>query len=69
MLHVLYVATERRALSHTASATPCMIVCRPETPRPTVFLCVYSLIMERLADGILGVKHSIAAFVIQFLEG
>ena len=31
-------------------------------------LCVYILIVERLADGILGVKHGVAAFVIQFLE-
>ena len=29
---------------------------------------VYSLIVERLADGILGVEHGVAAFVIQFLE-
>ena len=35
----------------------------------TDYLCVYSLIVERLADGILGVKHGVAAFVIQFLEG
>ena len=26
------------------------------------------MIVERLADGILGVKHGVAAFVIQFLE-
>ena len=31
-------------------------------------LCVYSLIAERLADGILGVKHGVATFFIQFLE-
>ena len=31
-------------------------------------LCVYSLIVERIAGGIRGVKHGIAAFVIQFLE-
>ena len=43
-----------------------MIVSRSEARRPTV--CVYSLIVERLADGILGVKHGVAAFVIQFLE-
>ena len=27
-----------------------------------------SLIIERLADGILGVKHGVAAFIIQLLE-
>ena len=43
-----------------------MIVSRSEARRPPV--CVYSLIVERLADGILGVKHGVAAFVIQFLE-
>ena len=43
-----------------------MIVSRSEARRPTV--CVYSLIMERLADGIVGVKHGVAAFFIQFLE-
>ena len=42
------------------------IVCRSEARRPTV--CEYSRIVERLADGILGVKHGVAAFVIQFLE-
>ena len=42
------------------------IVSRPEARRPTV--CVYSLIVERFADGILDVKHGAAAFVIQFLE-
>ena len=31
-------------------------------------LCVYTVIVERLADGILGVKHGVAAFVVQFLE-
>ena len=34
----------------------------------TDYLCVYILIVERLVDGILGVKREIAAFVIQFLE-
>ena len=29
---------------------------------------MYVLIVERLTDGILGVKHGVAAFVIQFLE-
>ena len=29
---------------------------------------MYSLIVERLADDILGVKHGVAAFLIQFLE-
>ena len=42
------------------------IVTRSEARRTTVG--VYSLIVERLADGILGVKHGVAAFVIQFLE-
>ena len=42
------------------------LVSRPEARRPTV--CVYSLIVERPADGILGVKHGVDAFVIQFLE-
>ena len=42
------------------------IVPRFEARRPTV--CVYSLIVTRLADGFLGVKHGVAAFVIQFLE-
>ena len=31
-----------------------------------VSVCI--VIVERLADGILGVKHSVAAFVIQFLK-
>ena len=43
-----------------------MIVSRSEARRPIT--CVCSLIVERLADGILGVKHGVAAFVIQFLE-
>ena len=43
-----------------------MIASRSEARRPTG--CVYSLIVERLADGILGVKHGVAAFVIRFLE-
>ena len=43
-----------------------MTVSRSEARKPAV--CVYSLIVERLADGILGVKHGVAAFVIQFLE-
>ena len=55
MLHVLYVATEGRALSHIASATPSMIVCKSEARKPTVFVCI---------DRILGVKHGFAAFVI-----
>ena len=29
---------------------------------------MYCLIVERLADGILGMKHGVAAFVIQFLN-
>ena len=41
-------------------------VSRFEARRPTV--CVDSLIVERLAGGILGVTHGVAAFVIQFLE-
>ena len=49
-----------------ASATPGMIVSRSEDRRSTV--CVYSLIVERLADGILAVKHGVAAFIVQFLE-
>ena len=43
-----------------------MVVARSEARRPTA--CVYILIVERLADVILGVKHGVAAFVIQFLE-
>ena len=43
-----------------------MVVSTSEVRRSTVF--VYSLIVERLADGILGVKHGVLAFVIQFLE-
>ena len=43
-----------------------IIVSRSGARRLTV--CVYGLIVERLADGILGVKHGVAAFVIQFLE-
>ena len=43
-----------------------MIVSRSKARRPTVR--EYSLIVERLADGILGVKHGVAAFVIQVLE-
>ena len=43
-----------------------MTVSRCEARKPTV--CVYSLIVDRLADGILGVKQGVAAFVIQFLE-
>ena len=38
-----------------------MVVSRSEVRRPTV--CVYSLIVERLADGILGVKHGVAQFL------
>ena len=63
MLHVLYVPSERR--TEPASVTPLIMVSRPEA-RGTV-LRVDSLIVERLADGILGVKHGVAAFVIQFL--
>ena len=43
-----------------------MTVSRSEARRPTV--CVYSLMVERLTDGILGVKHGVAVFVIQFFE-
>ena len=31
-------------------------------------LCVCIVIVEKLADAIVGVKHGVAAFVIQFLE-
>ena len=34
--------------------------------RLSLSMCI--LIVERLADGILGVKHGVAAFVFQFLE-
>ena len=34
--------------------------------RPIV--CVYSLVVEILADGVPGVKHGVAAFVIQLFE-
>ena len=44
-----------------------MIVSRSKTRRPTIRF-VYILIVERLADGSLGVKHGVVAFVIQFLE-
>ena len=37
-----------------------------EARRPTVSLRI--VIVDGLADGILGVKHDVAAFVIQFLE-
>ena len=43
-----------------------MIVFRSEARRPTVY--VYSLIVERLADGILDVKHGVATFANRFLE-
>ena len=43
-----------------------MIVSRSEARGPTVY--VYSLIVERLADGILDGKHGVAAFVNRFLE-
>ena len=39
---------------------------RSEARRQVV--CAYSLIVERLADGILRVKHGVAAFVDQFPE-
>ena len=42
------------------------IISRSEARRPTVPVCI--VIVEELADGILGVKHGVAAFVIQFLE-
>ena len=42
------------------------IISRSEARRPTVSLCI--VIVEALADGILGVKHGVVAFVIQFLE-
>ena len=58
----------REARTEPASATPCMIVSRSEARRPTVCVYVYILIVERLAYGILGVKHGVAAFVIKFLE-
>ena len=45
-----------------------IIISRSEARRATVSLCVYEVIVEKLADGILGVKHGVAAFVIQFLE-
>ena len=44
------------------------IISRSEARRPTVSLCAYIVIVERLADGILGVKHGVAAFVMQFLK-
>ena len=43
-----------------------MIVSRSEARRPTV--CVCSLIVERLAVGVQGMKHGVADVVIQFLE-
>ena len=43
-----------------------MIVSKSEARGPTV--CVYSVIVERLAGGIIGVKHGVAAFVIKYLE-
>ena len=42
------------------------LISRCEARRPTVSVCI--VIVERLADGIVGVKHGVAAFVIQFLE-
>ena len=56
------------ARSESASAAPCMIVSRSIRGSQTDCLCVYSLIVERLADRIFGVKHGVAAFAIQFLE-
>ena len=43
-----------------------MIVFISEARRPTV--CVCNFIVERLAGGIIGVKHCVPAFFIQFLE-
>ena len=54
------------ARTEPVSATPYIIVSRSEARRPTVN--VYILIVKRLAGGILGVQHGVAAFVIQFLE-
>ena len=60
--------SHRETRTEPAFATPCMIVSRSEARSPTVSLCVYIVIVERLVDGIPGVKHGAAAFVIQFLE-
>ena len=48
------------------------IISRSEARRRRLLclLCVdyIVIVMERLADGFLGVKHGVAAFVIQFLD-
>lgn len=62
MLYVLYVDTDRLARSQ-ASATPCLVLSRSETLGPTV--CVFSPIVERLAEGVVDVKHAAAAVVNQ----
>ena len=42
-------------------------ISRSEARRPTaVSVCI--VIVERLADGVLGMKHGVAAFDVQFLE-
>ena len=66
LLHILYVATDRHALSQLLLLHAYDTISRSEARRPAVSVCI--VIVERLADGILGVKHGVAAFVIQFLE-
>ena len=64
MRHVLYAATGWRALVQLLLVHDSMQIrgCHSDCP------CVYFLIVERLADGISGVKHGVAAFVMHFLE-
>ena len=70
LLHGLYVATDRRAPSQLLLLYACMIPLYLDRPRlaDRLCLCVCMVIVERLADAILGVKHGVAVFVIQFLE-
>ena len=66
VLHVHFVATERcplrQLLLHHVHDS---ILIRDSQPD---FLCVYSLIGERFADGIQRLKHGVIPFVIKFLE-
>ena len=67
LLHVLYVATDRRAQSQLLLLHALHHNISDLRLTDRLCLCVI-VIVERLADDGIGVKHGVAAFLIQFLE-
>ena len=60
--------SHREARTEPASAPARMVLYLNPRLADRLSVCIDSRIVERLADGIPGVKHGVAAFVIQVLE-